>query len=117
MKRLLLITLILGFSYPLAIVVNFLNPEESTQLSTIDSENRYGDTVAFGRSGFTAKDYFERAKKKEGEKDYKGAIADNTKAIEINSQYVDAYFNRARIKYAFLKFKLPATLCFELLQI
>ena len=44
--------------------------------------------------------YFKRAFDKEKKGDYSGAIADYTKAIEINpTYYVDPYINRAGAKY------------------
>ena len=46
----------------------------------------------------TAEEYFYRAYKKAELKDHKGAIADYTKAIELNPNDAIAYYNRAREK-------------------
>ena len=46
----------------------------------------------------TAEEYFYRALEKQNKKDYYGAIADYTKAIEINPNYTDAYINRGNAK-------------------
>ena len=46
----------------------------------------------------TAKEYFESAINKEKSKDYKGALADYNKAIEINPKLVRAYNNRGNVK-------------------
>ena len=46
----------------------------------------------------TADEYFYRAYSKDNLKDYKGAVADYTKAIEINPNYAYAYYNRGIAK-------------------
>ena len=51
--------------------------------------------------------YFDRAYDKAKRGDYYGAIADYTKAIEINPQYAKAYVNRGR-SYYFLNNKWDA---------
>ena len=45
-----------------------------------------------------AQKYFKSAYDKSDLKDYKGAIADYTKAIELNPDFYDAYFNRGLAK-------------------
>ena len=52
-------------------------------------------SVSFGQ---TAEEYFNQANAKDDLKDYKGAIADYTKAIELDPTYVDAYYNRGNAK-------------------
>tara|TARA_R110000803_G_scaffold92775_2_gene160288 strand:- start:41 stop:1012 length:972 start_codon:yes stop_codon:yes gene_type:complete len=46
----------------------------------------------------TAEEYFYRALEKQNKKDYYGAIADYTKAIEINPNYASAYYGRGNSK-------------------
>jgi tetratricopeptide (TPR) repeat protein len=46
----------------------------------------------------TAEDYFTRAKQKEQKKDLVGALRDYDRAIEIDSEYANAYFNRGMIQ-------------------
>ena len=48
----------------------------------------------------TAENYKNSGKDKYKNGDIEGAIKDFTKALEINSQYVDAFFNRGVAKYA-----------------
>lgn len=48
----------------------------------------------------TAKDYYERAGEKMIQHDYDGAVADYSKAIEADPNYLDAYANRAIAKSA-----------------
>ncbi|MGK7894284.1 MAG: tetratricopeptide repeat protein, partial [Xenococcus sp. (in: cyanobacteria)] len=49
-------------------------------------------------SNSEAKFFFDRGKDKYNHKNYQGAIADYTKAIEINPQYSDAYKNRGNAR-------------------
>lgn len=46
----------------------------------------------------TADTYIDSAKEKYDNKDYKGAIQDFTKAIELNPKFADAYSNRGVVK-------------------
>jgi tetratricopeptide (TPR) repeat protein len=46
----------------------------------------------------TAEDYFTRAKQKEQKKDLVGALRDYDRAIAIDSEYANAYFNRGMIQ-------------------
>lgn len=46
----------------------------------------------------TAEEYFNSGSVKRDRQDYAGAIADFTKAIEINPEYTDAYYNRGLAK-------------------
>ncbi len=52
-------------------------------------------TLAYAQ---TAEDYFKSGNTKYDLKDYKGAIQDYTKAIELNPKYADAYYNRGIAK-------------------
>ena len=52
--------------------------------------------------GQTSKEYFNRAVAKYNLLDYEGAIADYTKAIELNPNYAEVFFNRGMCK-AFLQ--------------
>ena len=51
--------------------------------------------VCFGQ---TAEVYYNSGVSKGNLKDYYGAIADYTKAIELNPDYADAYYNRGNAK-------------------
>lgn len=46
----------------------------------------------------TAEDYFTRAKQKEQKNDLVGALLDYDRAIEIDAEYANAYFNRGMIQ-------------------
>ncbi len=46
----------------------------------------------------TAEEYVDSGNAKSDLKDYRGAIADYTKAIEINPNFADAYYNRGLAK-------------------
>ena len=46
----------------------------------------------------TAETYYKRGIDKFEKQDYRGAIADYTKRIELNSDYAEAYFNRGITK-------------------
>ena len=46
----------------------------------------------------TAEDYYNRGNAKGNSQDYKGAIADYTKAIELNPNFAAAYNNRGNAK-------------------
>jgi tetratricopeptide (TPR) repeat protein len=48
--------------------------------------------------GQTAEEYYDIANNKSELKDYQGAIVDYTKAIELNTNYSDAYLNRGDTK-------------------
>ena len=50
--------------------------------------------ISFSSFGQTAGEYFNSGDQKDEAKDYSGAIADYTKAIEINPNYAKAYNNR-----------------------
>jgi len=52
-------------------------------------------TLAYAQ---TAEDYFNSGFDKYNQQDYKGAIQDYTKAIELNPNYTDAYHNRGVAK-------------------
>jgi len=52
-------------------------------------------TLAYAQ---TAEDYFNLGYAKSGLKDYKGAIQDLNKAIELNPKFADAYINRGIAK-------------------
>jgi tetratricopeptide (TPR) repeat protein len=47
-----------------------------------------------------AEQYFNKGLEKGKQKDYLGAIADYTKAIEINPKYMEAYYNRGMTNIA-----------------
>ena len=55
--------------------------------------------ISFCSFGQTATEYFDSAYAKLQASDYYGSIADDTKAIELNPNYVDAYFNRSISKH------------------
>ena len=56
--------------------------------------------ASFGISAqTTAEEYYNRGTVKVPLKDYNAAIADFTKAIELDPNYTDAYYNRAISKY------------------
>jgi tetratricopeptide (TPR) repeat protein len=69
----------------------------------------------------TAKEYFARAKQKEQKNDLLGALLDYDRAIEIDSEYANAYFNRGMIQKnsssakdraeAILSLRIAAKLC------
>ena len=42
----------------------------------------------------TAKEYLQNGIEKHNQQDFKGAIKDYTKAIKLDKDYVDAYYNR-----------------------
>ena len=50
--------------------------------------------ISFISFGQTANEYYNRGYDKDELKDYKGAIEDYTKVIEINPNYAIAYYNR-----------------------
>ena len=54
--------------------------------------------ISFVSFGQTAEEYFDSGYDKAEAKDYNGAIADFTKAIEINPNYAIAYYNRGFLK-------------------
>jgi len=54
--------------------------------------------ISFSSFGQTAEQYFEMGNEKQDNFDYNGALADYTKAIEINPNYSRAYVNRGDIK-------------------
>ena len=55
--------------------------------------------LVFNGFGQTVEEYFESGSSKSDLGDHRGAIADFTKAIEIDPQYMDAYYNRGNSKY------------------
>ena len=55
--------------------------------------------ISFVSFGQTAEEYYNRGNSKAKAKDYYGAIADYTKAIEINPNDAGAYYNRGISKY------------------
>lgn len=59
-----------------------------------------------GQTRARALDYFNRAEERCGEADYAGAIANYTKAIEIDPRYAEAYDNRARARDAKYDFEI-----------
>ena len=52
--------------------------------------------ISFGQ---TAVEYFDSGYDKSENGDYNGAISDYNKAIEINPNFAEAYYNRAITKY------------------
>ena len=54
--------------------------------------------ISFSSFGQTAEEYFNSGYDKAQVKDYYGAIADYTKAIELNPNDADAYYNRGNSK-------------------
>ena len=55
-------------------------------------------SISFFAISQTAEDYNNRGSAKGNLQDYKGAIADYTKAIELNPNYAYAYYNRGLAK-------------------
>src|SRR5688572_4179156 len=52
-------------------------------------------TVAYGQAApVSAEDYFNRGNARTDKGDWDGAIADHTRAIELNSKYAEAYYGR-----------------------
>ncbi|MDA2920748.1 tetratricopeptide repeat protein [Desulfobacterota bacterium AH_259_B03_O07] len=60
----------------------------------------------------TGKSYFEIGYEKFNRGDYKGAIQNYTKAIELNPKYATAYINRAAAKGKLGKFKEAVSLIY-----
>ncbi len=60
----------------------------------------FGAPLITGCSDFAGNIAWRSAEQKFEKGDFKGAIADYTKAIEINPQYADAYNNRGAAKYS-----------------
>ncbi len=54
-------------------------------------------TFSFGQK--TAQDYYNNGNAKAELQDYRGAIADYNKAIELKPDFAEAYINRGRAKY------------------
>ena len=54
--------------------------------------------ISFSSFGQTAKEYFNSGYDKAEAKDYYGAISDYTKAIELDPNYANAYYNRGLSK-------------------
>ena len=50
----------------------------------------------------TSEEFYKRGIIKDSLRDYKGAIVDYTKAIEIDGKYVDAYYKRGVARSAFI---------------
>ena len=65
-----------------------------------------------GRTMNNATDWFKRATAKHKSKDYQGAIADYTKAIELNPDYAQAY-NKRGFAYLMLGSKSKARADFK----
>lgn len=59
-----------------------------------------GNTLASANSTDDAKTFFTSAEVKFGNNDFKGAIADYTKAIELNPKFADAYNSRAAAEFS-----------------
>ena len=55
--------------------------------------------VSFSSCGQTSEEYLNRGVSKDDLQDYTGAIADYTKAIEIDPNLAQAYYNRGLSKY------------------
>jgi len=55
--------------------------------------------ISFVSFGQTAMEYFQSGYDKFKANDYSGAISDYTKAIELDHNYADAYFERGYIRY------------------
>jgi len=55
--------------------------------------------VSFSSFGQTSKEYFDSGYDKVKADDFSGAISDFTKAIELDPNYADAYFERGHIRY------------------
>ncbi|MDA0889486.1 MAG: tetratricopeptide repeat protein [Bacteroidetes bacterium] len=54
--------------------------------------------ISFSSFGQTAEEYFNSGYDKDDLKDYSGAIADYTKAIELDPNFAYAYYNRGNSK-------------------
>lgn len=54
--------------------------------------------LSFSYQAQTANDYIQKGNEKSNNRDYRGAISDFTKAIELNPQYASVYYFRGIAK-------------------
>ena len=55
-------------------------------------------TISLNSHSQTSIEYYNRGNSKANSNDYRGAIANYTKAIELNSQNAEAFYNRGIVK-------------------
>lgn len=62
-------------------------------------KSRKGKSASAKATPKTALDYYNRGQEKSQNKEYREAIADYSKAIELDSRFVDAYLKRCEMRY------------------
>ncbi len=89
MRRLFFLFLVLSLNSCKQPAKDSISNESTTKDSTINESTTKDSAALYNSFGNS----------KANLKNYTGAIADYTKAISLNTQYSDAYFNRGLSKY------------------